>query len=164
MVDYNNSEDGPVNIECWHERMACRNLVQMMQEDGHPDSDVQTFLQTQNDKFYELGEKTVCRMTVCQDENIRFLPIALDRLRNYARLRRIWREKLNYVNGLLEFDRHNIYLRFQRWKNFDHKMRQKLQGTPLKQLQITEDTNRSRLLHLADEVNYNERAILEFKE
>ena len=68
------------------------------------------------------------------------------------------------MNGLLEFDRHNIYLRFQRWKNFDHKMRQKLQGTPLKQLQITEDTNRNRLLHLADEVNNNDRAILEFKE
>jgi len=62
-------------------------------------------------------------MMVCQDENIRLLPIALDRLRNYANVRKLWREKLQYVNGLIEFDRHNIYLRFQRWKNFDRKMR-----------------------------------------
>jgi hypothetical protein len=70
-------------------------------------------------------------MMVCQDENMRLLPIALDRLRNHARLRKIWRDKLSYVNGLLEFNRNNIYLRFQRWKNFDRKMRSKLQKTPL---------------------------------
>ena len=40
VVDFNNLEDGPVNIECWHERMNCRNLVQMVLEDGNPEQDV----------------------------------------------------------------------------------------------------------------------------
>jgi len=51
-------------------------------------------------------------MLVCQDDHLKLLPIAIDRLRTFAKLRKIWREKLNFVNGLLNFDRHNIYLRF----------------------------------------------------
>lgn len=51
-------------------------------------------------------------MMVCQDMNLRLLPIVYDRLKNYAKLRQVWREKITYCNGLLEFDRNNIYLRF----------------------------------------------------
>ena len=40
VVDFNNEEDGPVNIECWNERMNCRNLLKMMKEDGNPDAEI----------------------------------------------------------------------------------------------------------------------------
>lgn len=91
-------------------------------------------MKDESQKFYELGEKTISRMLVCQDENLKLLPIALDRLRTYSRLRKFWREKLNFVNGLLEFDRHNVYLRFRRWKKFDMRMREKLSSKPLLEL------------------------------
>lgn len=37
VVEFNNTEDGPVNIECWQLRLKCNTMAEMMQDDGAPD-------------------------------------------------------------------------------------------------------------------------------
>lgn len=136
----------------------------MMRDDGNPDQEVQAFMERQTQKFFELGEKTVCRLMIHKDKNMRLLPITLDRMRNYSKVKQLWREKLRFLNGLIDYDKHNIFLRFQRWRNFDARMRECLKRKPVQDLRIRSDADKNRLLHISDELEYHDKAIEEFKE
>ncbi len=67
VVDFNNTEDGPVNVECWQLRLKCNTLAEMMQDDGAPDLLIQSTVQNMKEKFTYLTDKSITRLMINSD-------------------------------------------------------------------------------------------------
>ena len=68
-------------------------------------------------------------MMVYPDQNLSLLPYALDRLRYYAKARKLWRAKMDFCSGVMTKSQNNLYIRFQRWRNHFPNKRIELQQT-----------------------------------
>ena len=102
VVEFNESEDGPVNLECWQLRLQCNGLADMMQRDGAADSVISNVINDSNTKFRYLTDKSITRLMIHSDENLRLLPYCLDKLRSYTRVIKLWRNKIHSMNSFLE--------------------------------------------------------------
>lgn len=91
VVEFNENEDGNVNVECWNLRLKCNALASLMLHDGAPDEDIENVIISSKYKFNHLADKTITRMMINGDKNLRLLPICLNRLKNHAKVKKYWR-------------------------------------------------------------------------
>jgi hypothetical protein len=69
-----------------------------MQKDGATDSVISSLINESNKKFSYLTDKSITRLMIHTDENLRLLPYCLDKLRSYTKVIKLWRNKINSMN------------------------------------------------------------------
>lgn len=66
-----------------------------MQKDGATDTVISSVINESNQKFSYLTDKSITRLMIHTDENLRLLPYCLDKLRSYTKVIKLWRNKIN---------------------------------------------------------------------
>ena len=95
---YNEDLYGPINLDAWRWRWQLMNLKYLVVEDGRQQSDIKEILERDDGHNKFLMKKTVIRLMLHQDSDLRLLPIYFDRLKMFVKIRKLFRYILKKVN------------------------------------------------------------------
>ena len=118
-AEHFNEVDGPVNLECFHLKQKCLNLIDMQKKDGLKDEEILSNLKNNRDQTLAIYNKVISRMMVYRDRDLYLLPWAWDKLKAHKNAVKLWRATIYKMNKrLLESDeRASVKHAFKQWRD-----------------------------------------------
>jgi hypothetical protein len=112
---YNEEEFGRINLQAWRSRWECWNLKNLIRKDGQDEHPIN---QISDDKSKQQMKKAIIRLIVNCDPDLRIMPIYFDRLRQHARIRKLWKYIIKIMNRQSNRaqDLQRLAKSFQRWR------------------------------------------------
>lgn len=89
-------------------------------------------------------KKSVIRLMMVGDPDLRLMPIYFERLRMFSKVRKYWKFHLRHMNRIVNRKENKHYLAkgFNRWRRFSVKVKANLPAVPLYNLQNREYENK----------------------
>ena len=146
-ADYFNSGEGPVNLECWRLRMDIQNLIRMAQADAATDDDILKCLDDSRTRYKQLAEKSICRLLVNGEPDLKVMPYAFDCLKKNMIERKWWRMTFLFVNRAAQKLNATNQLQnsFDKWRKVIGERRIQLYKTPMDELKVQTLLNTKKL-------------------